>query len=125
VTYCLSTFLNKINLIENKHISGFEQEVISFFMDYEWPGNVRELENTIARGVILAKENLIECNCLPGNRREANVPTDKKYITLAEQERQLILDVLNSSNWNKHKTARILGISRATLYSKIRCYKLK
>ncbi|MBT6500657.1 MAG: sigma 54-interacting transcriptional regulator [Deltaproteobacteria bacterium] len=118
-------FLNKINLIENKHINGFEQEVISFFMDYEWPGNVRELENTIARGVILAKENLIECNCLPVSRREVKAPADEKFGTLADQERQLILAVLDSCAWNKHKTARILNISRATLYSKIRRYKLK
>jgi len=117
-------FLNKINLIENKHINGFTREVMSVFMDYEWPGNVRELENTITRGVILAKENLIECNCLPAKRRIAKTSTDGKYSTLAEQERQLIYTVLIDNNWNKHKTARVLGISRATLYSKIKRFNL-
>ena len=92
-------------------------------MDYEWPGNVRQLENAISHAVILTQGQIIERVHLPQFLKRS-IP-DISSTSLAENERRLILDVLQESNWNKHKAAHRLKISRSTLYSKIRRYNLQ
>jgi PAS domain S-box-containing protein len=116
-------FLKYYNLKENKEIDSISPEAMQVLMDYEWPGNVRQLENAISHAVILAQGQILERAHLPQFLKRS-IP-DLSPISLAENERRLILDVLQESNWNKHKAARRLKISRSTLYSKIRRYNLQ
>ncbi len=116
-----SHFLAKYNEREGKNIREFAPEVIQTFMDYDWPGNVRELQNAVEYAVILTKGNTIKENCLPPHLRETCVYPS---TSLGENEKRLIARVLDESNWNKHEAARRLGITRSTLYSKIKRYKL-
>ena len=92
-------------------------------MDYEWPGNVRQLENTVSHAVILAQSKFIERRYLPKFLKQS-VP-EPSSTCLAENERRLILNVLQESNWNKFKAAQRLKISRSTLYSKIRSHRIE
>jgi len=116
-------FLGKYTLKEGKAIHSFSSGAMQLLMDYDWPGNVRQLENAISHSVILAQDSVIERRHLPQFLKQA--PGDPPSTSLAENERRLILGVLQESNWNKHEAARRLKISRSTLYSKIRRYSLK
>jgi PAS domain S-box-containing protein len=116
-------FLKKYNQKEAKHVVTFAADAMEALMEYEWPGNVRQLENAVSHAVILAQGDVIRRRHLPRFLREtaaASVST-----SLAQNERHLILRVLQESNWNKHDAARRLQVSRSTLYSKIRRYGLE
>ena len=117
-------FLKKFAVENQKEITGFSPEATNFLLKYEWPGNVRELENAIERAVILAKNSYIEVADLPQESLTLarSAPLAKN---LAEVEKNHILNILSELHGNNYsKAARILGISRATLYNKIRAYGL-
>jgi len=116
-------FLTKFAVENRKEIVDFSPEATEFLLKYEWPGNVRELENAIERAVILAKNSYIEVADLPQENLllTASAPLGR---SLREVEMERILNVLNETGGNYSEAARTLGISRATLYNKIRAYGL-
>ncbi len=116
-------FLKKFAVENQKEISDFSPEATDFLLKYEWPGNVRELENAIERAVILAKNSYIELADLP---QENILPTHLAPAgrSLRDVEREHILTVLSATDGNYSEAARILGISRVTLYNKIEAYGL-
>jgi len=116
-------FLKKFTAENQKEIIGFSPKVTNFLLKYEWPGNVRELENAIERSVILAKNSYIEVADLPQENliKAGSLPQGQ---TLKEFEKSHILDVLNQTRGNYSQAARILGISRMTLYNKARAYEV-
>jgi PAS domain S-box-containing protein len=116
-------FLEKYSLKENKDIKSFSPGAMQILMDHEWPGNVRQLENAVSHAVILTQGQFIERRHLPQFLRQS-VP-EPPPTCLAENERRLILNVLQESDWNKHEAARRLKISRSTLYSKIRRHRIE
>lgn len=103
-----------------KYIGGFSQEALDQLMDYGWPGNIRELENVVERLTILAKTNTIGLEDLPPKIRNNAQPEPAKENSLQSNERTTILKVLQKTDWNKHLAARELGITRSTLYSKLK-----
>jgi PAS domain S-box-containing protein len=116
-------FLRTHSLIEGKVITGFDTEAMRLMMDYDWPGNVRELQNTVARSVVLASGSRIGVEVLPDRiRSRAGTP---KEFSLSKNERNLIESVMRGCNWNKHEAARLLDISRGTLYSKLKRYNIR
>jgi len=117
-------FLNKFALENQKEITGFSPEATEFLLGYDWPGNVRELENAIERAVILAKDSLITVADLPQENISLarSAPIGKK---LKEAEKNHILNVLSETGGNYSEAARILGITRMTLYNKSREYGLR
>jgi len=84
-------------------------------MSYHWPGNVRELENCVERAVILSTDDVIHGHYLPPTLQTAEASgtqhTGTLEATLANVERDLILDALKASRGNKAKAARALGIT--------------
>jgi len=116
-------FLRTYCLIEEKESAGFDREAMGLMMDYDWPGNVRELQNTVARCVLLSSRDCICAEDLPERIRALeSAPTE---YSLTRNERNLIVRVMRECNWNKHKAARMLDISRGTLYSKLNKYHLR
>jgi two-component system response regulator AtoC len=116
-------FLKKFAVENNKQISDFSPEATDFLLKYEWPGNVRELENAIERAVILARGPNIEVNDLP--RETASLARMASPAeNLREVEKEHILNVLKEAGDNYSRAARILGISRVTLYNKMKAYGL-
>jgi DNA-binding NtrC family response regulator len=101
------------------------QEVL---LRHGWPGNVRELEHVIERAVIVATGHEIVADDLPNIANQPAIRTaptaDYGQLTLAEIERQAILQTLERTNGNKRAAASILGVYRPTLYGKLRKYKL-
>jgi two-component system response regulator HydG len=86
---------------------------------------VREIENTIEHAVVLAKGSVVEAVDLPplltGSGAQAPPAASK---TITDTEARLLRDVLEECNWNKTEAATRLGISRSTLYEKIKKYQL-
>ncbi len=109
-----------------KPLKEFSDDAVTSLQQYHWPGNVRELQNVIERAVLLGKTDLITSTDLP---RHLGAPAPRSLNTsaasglresLEEPERQIILEVLRASNWNRNVTAERLGINRTTLYKKMK-----
>jgi DNA-binding NtrC family response regulator len=101
------------------------------FLQYEWPGNVRELENCIARAVALGDHRTIDVEDLPPSIRAmqdgAGAMGDATSVSttaLADLERITILRVFEKAAGDKALAGRMLGISRATLYRKLKLYNI-
>jgi two-component system response regulator AtoC len=112
-------FLAKFAVENQKEVSTFSTEATDFIMNYHWPGNVRELENAIERAVILAKDNVITLAELP---QEHLAPLPSSLRDLREVEREHILGVLAQTGGNYSEAARILGVTRMTLYNKAKAF---
>jgi len=102
-------------------------------LQYEWPGNVRELENCVARAITLGDRQVIDVADLPPAIRTESSDTvprsslDNNSLSttaLAEMERMTILKVFEQANGDKALAGRMLGISRATLYRKLKRYNI-
>jgi transcriptional regulator with GAF, ATPase, and Fis domain len=119
-------FLQIFAAEQKKKIEGFRPEAMRFLLDYPWPGNVRELENTIEHAVVLAKSARIEASDLPAVIRNGSSSSERvaKLPTMVEHETRLLQDALEECGWNKKQAAEQLGISRSTLYDKLRKYQI-
>ena len=113
-------FLKVYSNANGKQINGFSEEVMQIFPDYNWPGNVRELQNVVEHAVILAKGEMIEEINLPQNIKETVPPAEADISSLKDTERNVILRVLQDTEGNKYQAAKRLGITRSTLYGKLR-----
>jgi len=109
--------------------------VLQILVEYDWPGNVRELENAIARGVIVTSAPLILPEDLPSNLLEGKEVSSKATVEENEEdlplpkliervEKEAIIRALEKTNGNKTKTAQLLGISRKSLFNKLRYYNI-
>ena len=93
--------------------------------DFNWPGNVRELENSIEHAAVLAKGRQIEALDLPRILHTSpSKDSLEKSSTLKDHERDLLQKVLEECSWNKKEAANRLGISRNTLYVKLKKYQI-
>ena len=103
----------------------FSSEAMRILLDYSWPGNVRELENSIEHAAVLAKGKYIEIADLPTSLLEAAAKYPaRSNRSIVENERKLLLEVLDECGWNKKAAAHQLGISRSTLYDKLKKYQI-
>jgi transcriptional regulator with PAS, ATPase and Fis domain len=105
----------------------FAREAMDLMQAYHWPGNIRELESTVSRAALSAPGRVIRdtdieflhAQATPAQEAPARLPS------LRESERSHIIRVLEAVSWNKKEAARILDISRGTLYRKILEYGLE
>ena len=102
-----------------------DADVEARLLAYDWPGNVRELRNAIERAIILCDGALISAEHLPlpgtgsGRGRTSGAVAGQ---SLGEVERQLVESALKDARNNKAQAARLLGITRAQLYSRLQKY---
>jgi two-component system response regulator HydG len=106
-----------------RRIDGFTPRAADQLVRYDWPGNVRELENAVERAVALSTEARIDLDDLPEEVRHATSPLPVgNGRRLADIERQVILETLQSVDGNRTRAAEELGIGIATLYRKLKQY---
>jgi two-component system response regulator HydG len=119
-------FLRHFAAEQDKDLSELSVETMRLLMDYTWPGNVRELENSIEHAAVLSKgTRSIEVSHLPsGIWAQASDQGLPPTPTMAQHERDLLKQTLEVCGWNKKEAARRLGISRSTLYEKLRKHHL-
>jgi two-component system response regulator HydG len=118
-------FLRRFAAEQGKKVKGFASEAMRLLLDYPWPGNVRELENSIEHATVLAKGDRIDVLDLPPALHDTSLAVSEKSSgTLLENERILLQVVLEECDWNKKQAAERLGISRSTLYGKLRKYQI-
>ncbi len=119
-------FLSEVRQDSGKRVHGFADEAVAALQRYSWPGNVRELQNVIERAVLLGKSDLIGLEDLPAELAAAGPislePIGSRTLKQALEgpERQIIREVLDAHQWNRHATAEALGINRTTLYKKMK-----
>ncbi|WP_149274528.1 sigma-54-dependent transcriptional regulator [Pareuzebyella sediminis] len=118
-------FLDKANTSLDKNIQGFTNEVWEAFRQYHWPGNLRELQNVIKRAVLLTTGEEVEIQALP---REVLQSREKESVadnfSKSEFEKDQIIKALKKTNFNKSKAAKLLQVTRKTLYNRINHYNL-
>lgn len=111
--------------LEPKQIS---PQVMRILMDYPWRGNVRELENVVERAVLMSPGPEIELEALflePSSEEEAVNPLKEMSRSATEMvEREKIAEAIKKARGNRTKAAGLLGISRQTLYNKMKLYGL-
>jgi DNA-binding NtrC family response regulator len=103
-------------------------ETLDLLGRYPWPGNVRELRNVIEHMVILSADGRLTPDLLP--RLVAGSADDSDYVRIPlgtkmkEIERTMIARTLDANDWNKQQAAKVLGISRRSLYNKLERYRI-
>jgi transcriptional regulator with PAS, ATPase and Fis domain/uncharacterized protein HemY len=127
-------FLDKYCSKLSKKINGITEEAMKYLMNYDWPGNIRQLENEIERAVTLAEgESSIRSSDLSEEifRFQEHTETvnllEKKSLKDAVEklEKQMILNILDETDWNQTQAAKKLGLSRQGLIKKMQRYKLE
>jgi transcriptional regulator with PAS, ATPase and Fis domain len=120
-------FLDKYSL---EHRIQVTPPAMNCLLQYEWPGNVRELENCIERAVALGNRERIDIEDLPPAVRAVEghtqlaFPQGSSATDLEELEKETIQRVFDQVNGDKELAGKLLGISRATLYRKIKRYNI-
>ena len=128
------SFLEEIGETVGRPAAGIARDAKDQLLRYAWPGNVRELRNAIERAVILADGGLIRSEHLPvtSPRQAAPPAADTAAATslpagrvnLDAIERSLVVQALTEARHNKTRAAKLLGLTRAQLYSRIEKYQL-
>jgi DNA-binding NtrC family response regulator len=129
-------FLQKWNEELRRSVSGWSREDEHYLTQHRWPGNVRELENTLERGIALARSNTIEMDDLllePARDNEvlgddsasSDATTQSLHDFLESAAEERVCSVLSETGGKRVEAARRLGIDRTTLYRLIRKYKIE
>jgi DNA-binding NtrC family response regulator len=123
-------FLEKYNRRFKRNVISITREAIYGLMHYDYPGNIRELENIMQHGVLLSEDNVIGKTSLPPQvfqkaQLAIEGPSKEKEVSIQRAEEDLIKQALTHNDGNQTEAAKQLGISRSTLWRKIKTYKLE
>lgn len=106
-----------------KDVKGFDREAQKKLKAYAWPGNIRELRIIVRRAVLLAKDNRITAGDI--DLRAKGRPPEEYALNDERTERETIVRALEATGNDRKAAAKLMGISRSTLYMKLEKYRLK
>ncbi len=115
-------FLKKSAKQNNPSVTGFSPEATEMIESYEWPGNIREMENRIKRGVVMCEDKLVSSEDL-GLMTDNELSLNLREVRY-KAERAAILRALTMTDYNISSTAKLLGVTRPTLYDLIKKYNI-
>ena len=123
-------FLKIFNQKYDKNIERISDIVLNHLKNYSFPGNVRELMNILNSAVIIESSNELKKNSLPhyfleNLKTSEHISNDFSLKSLQDVEKEHIKKVLAVNEWNKTRAAKVLGISRVSLISKVKKYNLE
>jgi DNA-binding NtrC family response regulator len=116
-----STFLERLRSRTGKRINGVTPEVMERFMAYSWPGNVRELNSALEYAFVIAESGRIGLEHLPPPLVLGS-EVSSRDAALDTAEKVKLIEALRQSQGNQSEAARILGISRVTVWNRMRKY---
>ncbi|MBA4745007.1 MAG: sigma-54-dependent Fis family transcriptional regulator [Muricauda sp.] len=117
-------FLAKANSELDKNIVTFSDETKRILQEYDWPGNLREMKNVIKRAVLFSETETMFPNALAEGVVKGASKYEEVNFSKSDYEKERILTALKQTNFNKSKAAKLLQITRKTLYNKINQYQL-
>lgn len=128
------SFIDKISARSGKPITGLSAEARRVMDAYDWPGNVRELRNTIEYAFVLCHENLIDSQHLPPRLLSPGAPRSLPFQVMeraseevsdaSERERRALVCALGKARGCRTEAARILGVSRVTVWKRMKKHGL-
>jgi two-component system response regulator HydG len=113
-------FLPRLAARLRRSVKGFTPEALDLLTAYAWPGNVRELKNTIERALNMASGETITEADLPATITVKAPPAAARARAIETTDRERLLTTLDRCRWNQSRAAASLGISRTTLWRKLR-----
>jgi transcriptional regulator with PAS, ATPase and Fis domain len=125
ISLLINTFISRLQSQTGKKITGVSPEAMEWLMAYGWPGNVRELKSAMEYGFVIVESGLIHMAHLPPHIIEdkGERPNEEVFIDRREvHEKTALIDALKKSGGNQSQAARVLGISRVTVWNRMRKY---
>jgi len=122
------SFFQRICLKSEKRIQGITNEALDLMIQYSWPGNVRELKSTLEYAFVACQGSMIAPEHLPPNILNMENPhktSEPSSVGLDEIKKRRLIDALQQSGGNQSEAARILGISRTSVWNQIKKYGIK
>ncbi len=118
----LQFFISEFSSIYNKNVDSVSPQALEVLLEYDWPGNCRQLKNVVESAIVRTnqKELTEESFVLDYSENKMESISSSYKNDISRYERQYILDMLEVHNGNKAKVAKELGITRATLYKKLK-----
>lgn len=120
----IDAFLRKFAAKYQRQEIRMHEETVRKLREYHWPGNIRELQHTVEKAVILCEGNVIRPKDILVKQTWKPQEAAPAVPNLEEVERQAILAAIRQNNGNLTATAEQLGVSRQTLYNKLKRFKL-
>jgi PAS domain S-box-containing protein len=122
VNHCLA----RLNRKYRKEVRGVDPKVLSLFQNYAWPGNIRELERVLEYAFVFVKGTVITKDLLPELESPRPRPAAPAHLHRQrwDSERLIIQKALHKARGNREAAARVLGISRSSLWRKMKAYDL-
>jgi transcriptional regulator with PAS, ATPase and Fis domain len=119
------SFFRRIQLKSDKKIQGITREAMELLMTYIWPGNVRELRSAFEYAVVTCQESMIQPNHFPPAVYQKPKPLKiRKNVPLNQVEikKEQLIEALEKAQGNQSRAADILGISRVTVWNRMKKY---
>ena len=124
----IDRFIDKMNRLRDKAVSGIEPEALERLMAHDYPGNIRELENIIEHAFILCTQGRIGLHHLPGHLNPGSLPVNDTAPVLQvlrrATEEEAIRDALVRNGYNRLAAAKELGMHKSTLFRKLKKFDL-
>ena len=117
-------FVNINSRKTGKKILGLTPEAMKFMMEYPWPGNVRELRNVMEYAFVLCHGSSIGAKHLPQKIIQEKIKKESSRNPALENERNKLLSTLKQTNGNQSQAASILGVSRVTIWKRIKKHSI-
>jgi len=124
IPFLINHFCEVFQKSYEKKISGVSDEVLQAFMNYAWPGNIRELEHAIERAFVLSREQTIQLEHIPVEIANHTLITIRTVDNRIGDDPEAIRSALEKTDWNISKAARLLGVSRWTMYRRFQKYNI-
>jgi two-component system response regulator HydG len=118
-------FLDRANDELGKNVSHFSTEAQEYIETYPWPGNLREMKNVIKRAALFTEGDSIMSSAFPDELIHGTEKNTTTKFSKSEYEKERILNALKQTNFNKSKAAKLLQMTRKTLYNKINLYQME
>jgi two-component system NtrC family response regulator len=119
------SFLHRLNKELGRSVRGFTGDALAALANHSWPGNVRELENRVKRAVIMAEGNRITAQDLELDAPDEEAPSPSLKEVRERAEREALQRALAQVDGNVSRAAKLLGVSRPTLYDLMRHHNFK